>query len=81
MTKEMQYEVSKRGSQWFIWQSSDESAMRVGTRFKTKREALRQLDQWQTHAAQRGWSSSANIYDANGNHKENIMIISRKDTA
>lgn len=81
MTKEMQYEVSKRGSQWFIWQSSDESAMRIGTQFKTKREALQKLDEWQGYYAQRGWSSSANIYDAKGNHKENIMIISRKDTA
>ena len=81
MTKEMQYEVSKRGSQWFIWQSSDESAMRIGTRFRTKREALQKLDEWQTDASQRGWTTYANIYDAKGNWRENIAVISRKDTA
>lgn len=81
MTKEMQYEVSKRGSQWFIWQSSDESAMRVGTAFRTKRHALRTLNDWQAHAADRGWATYANIYDAKGNWRENIAVISRKDTA
>ena len=62
----MNYQLEKRGGEWFVWQSVDDYPMHVHTKAKRKADAMKAIERSSDYWLRKGHDIQTTVFDAKG---------------